>query len=219
VNLSRSTLALLVLAALAAVNACSSNNSTPVAPTHTPTPTASPIATPTVVPTSTPSPGPATTTEPITPGSYNAFPTVGGYGAGIEFPTGSTPTNDPITLTTQITQPAGYPTAIPTGNPGAGTSPTAPWLTFKLENTLTLPSSSSSIYIALCGPYPAGTYYLALFDITAANEFLDSFQLTGSPASCTSSETAMVRRALSTRRLRPDATTLSTDLYYIGVFH
>lgn len=125
------------------------------------------------------------------------------------------PSNDQITLTTQITQPLGYPTTIPSGQPGAGTSPVAPWLTFQLAQYLTIPSSQE-IYVLPCGSYTAGQYYIALFDITE-NYFIVSIKMANpsEPGACTASD--ILQRAIKSNRIRPQD--LNTDQFYIGVFH
>ncbi|MEO6991796.1 MAG: hypothetical protein ABI346_04735, partial [Candidatus Baltobacteraceae bacterium] len=172
-----------------------------------PTPTPSPSGTPNAL----------STTEPIAPGAFNLFPVFDGYGGAIEFPSGSMPANDPVTLTTQIAQPPSYPTAIPTSYPGYGSVPVAPWLTFQLSQPLSVPPGSQ-LFVAACAPSsPAGTYYLALFDITQQNMFITSIS-TNAPQPCGSDRSLRIARLLKRARTFANPV-ISTDQFYIGSFY
>lgn len=209
------------LIAGATFTACSNNNTAPIAPPSRPSPTPTPVLTP--APTPSPVPSPAVTTEPVLTGYPNYFITVDGYGGGLEFPKGSTPSTDSITLTTQVTAPAGYPTTIPSGQTGAGSTAVAPWLSFQLAQALTL---SGSFQVLVCGPFAtSGTYYIALFDVSGSSPvFEDSTSVPSSLLQpCTSSELKLGGGrgfGPATRRIAPMASssTLSTDVYYLGTF-
>lgn len=136
---------------------------------HTATPTATP-ATPTPTPSASPVAG--STTEPIVPGAANTFPTVSGYGGSVTFPAGSSPVSgDTVTLSTTLSLPAGFPSAIPPGPGiiGAGATPVAPWLTFTVAQTLTIPSSGVITFgFLLANPPATGQYFFAVYDLTAS---------------------------------------------------
>jgi hypothetical protein len=211
--------ALLAAVGLGAIVACGGGGSSYSAPrpvvtaSPSPRPTASPTPTPSPSPTATSSPTSGSTTAPVVPGQPNFFPLVSGYGGEIEFPAGSTPTNDTITLETQVTQPSGYPT-IPPSDPAAGSTAVSPWLTFQLAQPLTTPASSK-VLLGICGPAgPTGTYYYALFDLTTGQ--FEGDLLAPQPKACSYPP----QRAL--RALHPLISrnvVFPSDQIYLGLFY
>lgn len=168
IHILRPLSVMLALGALV-ISACSNSNSYSSPP---PVRTATPTAKPTPTPTPTSSPIAGSTTEPIVPGTANTFPTVSGFGGSVTFPAGSSPVSgDTVTLTTTLSLPAGFPSVIPPGPGiiGAGAMPVAPWLTFTVAQTLTVPSSGVIAFsFLLANPPGTGQYFFAVYDLTAS---------------------------------------------------
>jgi hypothetical protein len=209
----------LALSALV-ISACNNSSTTTPTPVRTATPTAKPTPTPTPTPTSSPASG--STTEPIVPGTANTFPTVSGYGGTVTFPAGSAPASgDTITLSTALSLPAGFPTGIPSGPGiiGTGATPVAPWLSFTVAQTVSVPSSGVITFSFLLGVPPSvGQYFFAVYDLTASPTTPLATGLVSFSSAPPRRRGALLRGMMHVRSQQSGNMIIAGHEYYLGLF-